>query len=63
MPGTSTVVPSVLVIVRSAVGVSVSVSVAVLFVPVGSVTPLGAETVTVLTSDPVAFPEIVAVSV
>ncbi len=58
MPGTAVVAPSVLVIDRSAVGVSVSVSVAELFAGVGSVTPAGGATVAVLTSVPVAAAEI-----
>ena len=63
VPATSVAAPSVLVIDRSAVGANVSVSVAELFVEVGSVTPVGAVTVAVLTSDPVALPAIVAVIV
>jgi hypothetical protein len=49
--------PSVLEIDTSAVGVKVSVSVAELLADVGSVTPAGAETVAVLTSEPVAAEE------
>jgi hypothetical protein len=63
VPGVAAVAPSVLVIDRSAVGVSVSVSVAELLPLVGSVTPTGALMVAVLTRDPVAVGEIVAVSV
>ena len=63
VPGTSVVAPSVLVIDRSAVPESVSVSVAELLPLVGSVTPTGAAIVAVLLSDPVADGEIVAVSV
>ena len=55
--------PSVLVIDRSAVGMSVSVSVAELLPGVGSVTPAGAATVAVLTRLPVADALIVAVTV
>ena len=54
MPGTTVVRPSVLVIETSAVGVSVSMSLAMLFAPLGSVTPAGADTVAMLVSDPVA---------
>ena len=54
MPGTSLAAPSVLVIDRSACGVSVSVSVALLFPGVGSVTPAGSVTVAVLDRFPVA---------
>ena len=53
-PGTAVVAPSVFVITRSAVGVRVSVSVAVLFAGVGSVTPAPTETVAVLANEPVA---------
>ena len=63
MPGTTVVTPSVFVIVRSAEGESVSVSVAELLPGVGSVTPTGTETVAVLTSVPVAVGETVAVTV
>ena len=51
VPGTSTSEPSVLVIVRSAVTLRVSVSVAVLLAGVDSVTPVGAVIVAVLVSD------------
>ena len=54
MPGTTVVLLSVLVMLRSACGVNVSVSVAVLLAGVGSVVPCGAATVAVLTSVPVA---------
>ena len=63
MPGTWVVNPSVLVIDRSARGVSESVSVEVLFAPDGSLLPEGAAIVAVLTSDPVAAEEIVPVTV
>src|SRR5580765_8766562 len=53
-PGVAVVTPSVLVMERSALGVSVSLSVAELFAGVLSVTPPGAVTVAVLLSDPVA---------
>ncbi len=55
--------PSVLVIARSAVGTSVSVSVAELFPGFGSVTPAGAAIVAVLTSVPVAAAETVPTTV
>src|SRR5262249_9539148 len=54
VPGTAVVVPSVLVICRSACGVSESVSVAVLSVGAGAVTPAGGVSVAVLVSVPVA---------
>ncbi len=60
VPGTSLVTPSVLVTERSARGVRVSVSVAELLAPVGSLPPTGAATVAVLTSEPVAMAETVA---
>jgi hypothetical protein len=63
VPGTSPAAPSVLVIERSAVGFNVSVSVAVLFAAVGSVTPAATATVTVFTSVPVAAEAMVAVRV
>ena len=63
VPGTSVVAPSVLVIVKSAVGTSVSVSVAVLLAVLGSVVPAATVAVAVLASDPVAVDEIVAVNV
>ncbi|HQP88359.1 MAG TPA: hypothetical protein PLL76_19085, partial [Thermoanaerobaculia bacterium] len=63
LPGITVVTPSVFVIVRSAVGLSVSVSVALLLPGVESVTPAGAVTVAVLASVPVAVAETVAVTV
>ena len=60
VPGTSADAPSVLVIDRSAVRTSVSVSVEVLFETIGSVTPLGTETLAVLIKLPVAFDATVA---
>lgn len=62
-PGTAEADPSDFVMRRSAVGVSVSVSVAELFPGVGSVTPLGTVIVAVLTNVPVAEAETVAVNV
>ena len=62
-PGTTVATPSVFVIARSADGAIASVSVAELFVGVGSLIPTGAVTVAVLTSVPVAAAERVAVSV
>ena len=59
MPGTAVAAPSVFVIERSAVGVSVSVSVALLLPGVGSVMPPGTATVAVFDSVPVAVAEIV----
>src|SRR5262245_49092026 len=53
-PGTTSVTPLVLVIARSATGVRVLVSVAVLLPGVGSVTPGGGPTVAVLARVPVA---------
>ena len=63
VPGTAVVWPSVLVIPRSACGVRVSVSVAVLLPGVGSVVPPGGVTVAVLASVPVADAATLAVSV
>ena len=63
LPGITVVTPSVLVIVRSAEGERVSVSVALLLAGVGSVTPTGTETVAVLARVPVAVGETVAVTV
>src|SRR6185436_4081300 len=60
VPGMAVDWPSVLVICRSACGVSVSVSVALLLPGVGSVTPAGAVTVAVLLKVPVAAGSIVA---
>ena len=57
------VTPSVLVIDRSALAPSVSVSVAELLPGVGSVTPAGAVTVAVFDSVPVAAAEIVQLAV
>src|SRR6476469_9732376 len=54
VPGTAVVWPSVLVIDRSARGVSVSVSVGLLLVGSGSVSPGGGVTVAVLVRAPVA---------
>ena len=62
-PGVAVATPSVTVIDRSALALSVSVSVAVLFPGVGSVTPPGAATVAVLLSVPVALAEIVQLAV
>ena len=59
-PGTAVVTPSVFVIPRFACGVNVSVSVAELLAPFGSVVPPGAATVAVFTRVPVADAEIVA---
>ena len=58
VPGTTVVSPSVFVMDTSAVGVSVSMSLAELFADDGSVTPAGADTVAVLVNDPVAVGEI-----
>jgi hypothetical protein len=63
VPGTSVATPSVLVITRSAVGTSVSVSVAELLAGVGSVAPPGRAMLAVFASDPVAVDEIVPVTV
>ena len=63
VPGTAVAVPSVLVIARSAVGTSVSVSVAELFAGFGSVTPAGVAIVAVLLSVPTAAAETVPVTV
>src|SRR4029450_1232133 len=54
VPGTAEVTPSVLMMDRSAWGVSVSVSLALLSVGSGSVVPAGGMTVAVLTRLPVA---------
>src|SRR3954451_21516020 len=62
-PGTAEAAPSVLVIDRSPVGVSVSVSVAELLAGVGSVTDAGAETGAVFARVPVADAESVPVTV
>ena len=55
--------PSVLVIERSAVGVIVSLSVALLLAVLGSVTPAGAVTLAVLVRVPVALKDRVPVAV
>jgi hypothetical protein len=55
VPATTSSTPSVFVIERPAVGLSVSESVALLSLASGSVIPLGAATVTVFTSVPVAL--------
>ncbi len=55
--------PSVFVIARSASGVSVSVSVALLLPGVGSVTPPGTVMVAVFTREPVAVADTVPVTV
>ena len=57
------VTPSVLVMVRSALGVSVSVSVALLFAGTGSMVSPGVVTVAVLESEPLAAAEIEALTV
>ena len=62
-PGVAVVTPSVLVMLKSAWGLNVSVSVAALLPGVGSVTPPGAATVAVLDSMPVAAALIVALAV
>ena len=54
VPGDTLATLSVFVIARSAMNANVSVSVALLFAGVGSVTPAGAVTVAVFTSVPVA---------
>jgi hypothetical protein len=53
-PGVAVVVPSVFVTLRSAIGVTESLSVALSFVGVGSDTPTGAVTLAVLDTMPVA---------
>lgn len=63
MPGTSVGTPSVLVIDRSARGVSVLLSVDELFPVTGSVVPTGGAIEAVLVSVPRALARIVAVSV
>ena len=63
LPGVIVVVLSVLVIDRSACGMIVSVSVALLSAGFGSVVPIGAVTVAVLASEPVAVAASVAVTV
>lgn len=54
LPGVALVCLSVLVMLKSAVGVTVVVSVLLLLEEVGSVTPVGAATVAVLVMVPVA---------
>lgn len=63
LPGTADVAPSVFVIERSDVGVSVSESVALLLPGFGSVAPPGAVTVAVFDNVPVAFAATGAVTV
>ena len=63
MPGTCDAARLCLVIERSARGVRMSESVALLFPGVGSVTPLGTVTVAVLASEPTAEAATVAVRV
>jgi hypothetical protein len=63
VPGAAVVCPSVLVTARSACGVRVSVSVALLLLDEGSTTPPGAVTVAVLLRVPVAPAATVAVTV
>src|SRR5438093_242424 len=62
-PALTLVTPSFLVIERSATRLTVSVSVALLFPGVGSVTPTGAAIVAVLASEPLALPATVALTV
>ena len=62
-PGVAVVTPSVLVIDKSAFALSVSVSVALLLPPVGSVTPAGVATVAVFDKLPVALPLMFATTV
>ena len=57
------VAPSVFVIARSAPGVSVSLSVALLLLGTGSVTPPGRDAEAVLLSVPLAAAEMVALTV
>src|ERR1051325_2022560 len=63
VPGIAVAEPSVLVICRSACGVSVSVSVLLLSVRSGSVTEPGAVTVAVFDNEPVADALMVPVAV
>jgi hypothetical protein len=63
VPGMAVAVPSVLLIERSPLGESVSVSVAVLLAAFDSVTPEGTFTVAILTSEPVEPDAIVAIIV
>src|SRR5204863_8356778 len=62
-PALTLVTPSVLVIERSATRLTVSVSVALLFPGVGSVTPTGAAVVAVLWIEPTSLPATVALTV
>ena len=63
VPGTTVVTPSVFVMLKSAVMFAVSVSVALLFPGVGSVTVAGGVTVAVFTKLPVAVASTVPVIV
>ena len=63
VPGTTVVTPSVFVMLKSAVMFAVSVSVALLFPGVGSVTVAGGVTVAVFTKFPVAVDSTVPVIV
>ena len=63
MPALMVVRPSVLEIDRSAVGVKVSVSVAVLLAELVSTTPAGAAMVTVLANEPVAVDDTATITV
>ena len=63
VPGTSVAEPSVFEMARSVAVFSVVVSIALLFVEVGSVTPLGTETVAVFDNTPDAVGEMFAVRV
>jgi hypothetical protein len=63
VPGVADVWPSVLLIARSACGVSVSLSVALLLPATGSVVPPGTLAEAVLLSVPVAADEMVPVTV
>src|SRR5258708_6193144 len=62
-PGVAAVTPAVLVMLKSAFGLRVSVSVEVVLPVVGSVTPLGGVRVAVWGSVPVALGEMVAETV
>src|SRR5439155_7864106 len=63
VPDVTLATPSLLVIARSAIELSVSVSVALLLAGFGSVTPTGAAMVAVLAMEPVALPATVALTV
>jgi hypothetical protein len=63
VPGVAEGEKSVFVIPKSAVGVNVSESVLALLELLGSVTPMGGDTVAVLVSKPVAPASIVALTV